>query len=106
MVSLTLDKLVESWRLRIENLLNELGCHSLSPDNFPDSPRQHEFDFAGTDFFVEPHGGEKSFALIRVQLRLRPQAGTVKQVGDALEFARGQTQHVRGKSRGGDLADG
>src|SRR6185503_8220404 len=56
MVSLMADTLLDVRR--IERFANQLIAHALAADHFADVFRQHEFDFATADFFVEAHGGE------------------------------------------------
>src|SRR5258706_809609 len=55
MVSLTLDKLVEGWELRVERRRNEGIRHFLAPNHASDFLCQDEIGFPAADLFVEPH---------------------------------------------------
>src|SRR6185503_17790015 len=95
----------DGW-LRVDGLFDQKLRHALRPNNFPDSLREHELDFAPADFLVQLHRGEKILSLSGIELDADWQADALEQIANAFKVPRRQARHTRGKFRSSDLSDG
>ena len=91
---------------RSNRLPDQFFAHTLSPHHPADFFGEDKFDFAGADFFVELHRGEKFLALRGIQFDLHRQAGTGNRFFNPLSVARRQAENFLRQFCRRDLADG